>query len=164
MGPLRWRPLVTVAVLLAGVAGARLTVYDPVRVSSGSMAPTVCTGDVVVLDHLAPSRGLAVDDIITFPSPTDGSEQMKRVVAVAGQQVAIADAVLQVDGRDVDEPYVDTASIDGVYFGPVTVPAGAVFVMGDDRELSVDSRAFGSVPAASVDGRLRSTLWSACPA
>ena len=91
---MRWRSVAVVVVLVAGVATARLTVFDPARVSSGSMAPTVCTGDVVIVNHLAPGRGLQVDDIITFPSPTDGTEQIKRVVAVGGQQVAVEDAQL----------------------------------------------------------------------
>ena len=160
---MRLRTLVAVAVLGAGVVTARFTVCDPARVSSGSMAPTVCTGDVVVVDHLGPARGLAVDDIVTFPSPTDGTEQIKRVVALGGQRVAIADAQLLVDDRPVPEPYVDLATIDGVYFGPVVVPPGSVFVLGDDRERSIDSRAFGPVPVEDVDGRLTATLWSGCP-
>jgi signal peptidase I len=160
----RWKPWLTVVVLVAGVATARLTVCDPLRVSSASMAPTVCTGDVVVIDHLGPARGLEVDDIVTFSSPADGSEQIKRVVAVGGQKVRIVDAVLQVDDQAVDEPYVDHATIDGVYFGPVVVPEGSVFVMGDNRELSIDSRAFGPVPLTDLDGRLVLTAWSRCPA
>ncbi|MFL6063948.1 MAG: signal peptidase I [Friedmanniella sp.] len=160
---MRWRPVAVVAVLLAGVVAGRLTVCDPVRVSSGSMAPTVCTGDIVIVDHLAPRGNLQVGDIVTFPSPITDAEQIKRVVALGGQSVEIADAVLQVDGRPVAEPYVDTASIDGVYFGPVTVPDGTVFLMGDDREVSVDSRAYGPVPVSRIDGRLVTTLWSACP-
>jgi signal peptidase I len=158
----RWRTLVVATVLAAGVVTARFTVCDPLRVSSGSMAPTVCTGDVVVVDHLRPDRGLAVDDIVTFASPVDGSEQIKRVVALGGQRVAIADAVLLVDGQPVDEPYVDHASIDGVYFGPVVVPAGSVFLLGDAREVSIDSRAFGPLPTDVVDGRLAGTLWTRC--
>jgi signal peptidase I len=159
----RWKPVVAVVVLVGAVVAGRLTIFDPVRVSSGSMAPTVCTGDVVVIDHLAPRRGLAVGDIVTFPSPLTGAEQIKRVVAVGGQSVAIADAVLEVDGRAVAEPYVDAASIDGVYFGPVAVPDGSVFLMGDDREVSIDSRSYGPVPLDRVDGRLVTTLWSDCP-
>jgi signal peptidase I len=154
---------VAVVALGTGVVTARFTVCDPLRVSSPSMAPTVCTGDVVVVDHVGPRRGLAVDDIVTFASPVDGSEQIKRVVALAGQRVGIADAVLEVDGLPVAEPYVDRATIDGVYFGPVVVPQGSVFVMGDNRELSIDSRVFGALPIDAVDGRLATTLWSACP-
>jgi len=160
---LRWRPVVAAVVLLAGVVTARLTVFDPVRVSSDSMAPTMCTGDVVVVDHLAPRRGLDVGDIVTFPSPTDGTELIKRVAALGGQRIEIADAVLLVDGQVVHEPYVDPATIDGVYFGPVTVPEGEVFVLGDDRERSVDSRAYGSISLDQIDGRLVGTLWSSCP-
>ncbi len=159
----RWRTVVALVVLVAAVVAARLTVCDPVRVSSGSMAPTVCKGDVVVVDHLAPRRGVAVDDIVTFPSPTDGSELVKRVVATGGQRVEIADAVLMVDDQPVPEPYVNPSTIDGLYFGPVTVPAGQVFVLGDDREVSIDSRAYGPVPLEKIDGRLSLTLWSACP-
>ena len=89
-------------------------------------------------------------------------EQIKRIVAVGGQKVGIADAVLEVDGRAVAEPYVDRATIDGVYFGPVMVPVGSVFVMGDNREFSIDSRTFGPIPTEAIDGRLVTTLWSAC--
>ncbi len=145
------------------VVGVRTTVADAVRVSSGSMSPTVCTGDVVLLDRFRPVRGLGTGDIVSFPSPADGTETLKRVVAVGGQRVAIADAVLVVDGQPVTEPYVDAASVDGVYFGPVTVPVGTVFVMGDDRELSIDSRRWGPVDLTTIDGRLLSTVWSSCP-
>ena len=99
-------------------------------------------------------RAVAVGDIVTFPSPQDGTSTIKRVVALGGQQVAIRDAELVVDEHQVDEPYVDHASIDGVYFGPVTVPDGSVFVMGDHRETSIDSRSYGPIRAADINGRL----------
>jgi signal peptidase I len=147
----------------AGVALATLTVVlvrsqflDVATVSSDSMAPTVCTGDTVLVVRLDRPSSVQVDDIVTFHSPQDGGQTIKRVVAVAGQSVAIHDAELVVDGRTMDEPYVDHASIDGVYFGTVIVPAGTVFVMGDHRETSIDSRAYGPVPLGDIDGRL---LW-----
>ena len=146
-----------------GVAFAALVVVivrwqflDVVTVSSDSMAPTVCTGDTVLIARLDHPGTVGVDDIVTFPSPRDGGQTIKRVVAVAGQSVAIHDAELVVDGRTVDEPYVDHASIDGVYFGTVTVPEGTVFVLGDHRETSIDSRAYGPIPTGAVNGRL---LW-----
>lgn len=70
----------------------RGTAFDPARVTSDNMAPTVCTGDGVVIDHLAATRALTVGDIVTFPPPPDGTEQIKRIVAMAGQGLAIADA------------------------------------------------------------------------
>jgi signal peptidase I len=83
-------------------------------------------------------------------------------VGVAGQRVAIEDGELVVDGHRVAEPYVDQDTIDGLYYGPVTVPQGTVLVMGDHREVSVDSRSYGPVPVSNVDGRRLATLWSPC--
>ena len=147
----------------AGVAIAALAVViirwqflDVATVSSDSMAPTVCTGDTVVIRRLDDPATVRVDDIVTFASPQDGTQTIKRVVAVAGQTVAIHDAELVVDGRTVVEPYVDHASIDGVYTATVSVPDGTVFVMGDHRETSIDSRAYGPIPTSVINGRL---LW-----
>ncbi len=102
------------------------------------------------------------NDIVTFTSPEDGAPTIKRVVGTAGQTVVIKDAELYVDGQKVDEPYVDHASIDGVYTPTVTVPDGMVFVMGDHREMSIDSRVYGPIPTSSIDGRLLWKLWSGC--
>jgi signal peptidase I len=87
---------------------------------------------------------------------------IKRVVGVAGQRVAIEDAQLVVDRRPVDEPYVDHRTIDGVYFGPVTVPAGTVFVMGDHREVSIDSRAYGPIAISAIKGRMVTVVRKSC--
>ncbi|MGS0685869.1 signal peptidase I [Nakamurella sp. GG22] len=152
---------VLIGTVLIGVVVLRTQVLDTVTVSSDSMSPTVCTGDTVLLQRLDRGAGVRVDDIVTFPHPQDGERVIKRVVALAGQSVAIADARLLVDGAVVDEPYVDHSTIDGVYFGPVTVPDGAVFVLGDRRENSIDSRAYGPIPTAALDGRM---LWDLTPA
>ena len=158
MGRRGWS-VAAVAVAIAALV-VRFQVLDTVTVSSDSMSPTVCTGDTVLLQRLAGGHQVRVDDIVTFPSPQGGERAIKRVVAVAGQAVAIADAQLLRDGRAVDEPYVDHSTIDGVYFGPVVVPDGAVFVMGDRRENSIDSRVYGPIPIASLDGRM---LWDPTP-
>ncbi len=160
---MRWK--VATATLLVVVATGivvRTQFIDTVTVSSDSMAPTVCTGDTLVLARLDGDDSAKVGDIITFPSPEDGRQAIKRVVAVAGQRVAIADADLLVDGKKVDEPYVDHRSIDGVYFGTVTVPPGSVFVMGDHRENSIDSREYGSIRTSVINGRLLFKVWSNC--
>jgi signal peptidase I len=80
------------------------------------------------------------------------------VVAVGGDRVALEYAVLVVNGRPVSEPYVDHSRIDGTYFGPVTVPAGHVFVLGDNRFGSIDSRVYGPVPLDAVTGRVLGVL------
>jgi len=150
--------LAAAGVVIAGLAVVliRWQVLDVATVSSDSMAPTVCTGSTVLVLRLDRPSTVAVDDIVTFPSPQDGGQTIKRVVAVAGQSVAIHDAELVVDGRTVTEPYVDHASIDGVYTASVTVPDGMVFVMGDHRETSIDSRTYGPIPTTAINGRL---LW-----
>jgi signal peptidase I len=152
----------TAAIVVIAVVVVRTQVIDSVTVTSDSMEPTVCRGDTLVLATSQHSQGLSRDDIVTFSSPSDGNLAIKRVVATAGHRVAIKDAQLEVDGIAVDEPYVDHASIDGVYFGPVTVPADTVFVMGDNRERSIDSRVYGPIPVSQVTGRLLWRLWSAC--
>lgn len=134
----------------------RVFVVSPLRVDGDSMAPTLRSGDVAVVRKFGtPHAG----QVVTLTDPQDGSLVVKRVVAVGGQKVEIRDAYLYVDGVEVDEPFVDHSRIDGVYFGPVTVPAGDVFVLGDSRNGSIDSRIFGAVPAAAVSGRVLVRLW-----
>jgi signal peptidase I len=115
---------------------------------------------VVLVDR----RGLDVDDLsrgdlVTFASPANGVESLKRVVGLPGERVAVLDAVLHVDGRPLDEPYVDFREWDGMFTAQVTVPEDAVYVLGDDRLTSVDSRDFGPVPVEALDGRVLVRLW-----
>jgi signal peptidase I len=144
----------TAAVVLGLLITVRLFVAEPMRVPSVSMAPTLRPGDHVLIDKVAePRRG----DLAVFTHA--GNLLLKRVVAVGGDQVGIENGELVVNGRTVDEPYVDHRVLEGVYFGPVAVPSGAVFVMGDNRTDSVDSRASGPVPRGAVVGRVALRLW-----
>ena len=120
------------------------------------MAPTLRSGDVVVLQRVGRSGPGSCSSCGTR---ADGGPVVKRAVALGGQTVEIRDAFLYVDGAAVPEPYVDHSRIDGVYFGPVTVPAGAVFVLGDSRDGSIDSRIFGPVPVSAVTGHVLVRLW-----
>lgn len=154
-GRSRVRTAAAVAVVLGAVLLVRGVVAEPREVASESMEPTLHPGSVVLVDKIGPRlRGVHREDIIVFASPQDGRESVKRVVAVGGQQVAIRDADLFVDGRLVVEPQVDHSRVDGLWFGPVTVPDRAVFVLGDSRAGSVDSRVYGSVPLGAIHGRV----------
>jgi signal peptidase I len=156
------RVLVVIVAMVAVLLALRLAVAEPFGIPSDSMAPALTQGDHVVVDKLAYRGGgtPATGDVIVFHAPGSGEIALKRVVAQPGQAVAIEDGVLRVDGTAPAEPYVaDPDAIDSVYFGPVTVPRGSVFVLGDNRGDSVDSRAHGSVPASDVIGRVRARVW-----
>lgn len=151
-------PASATVVALAGAVGVlalRLWVFEPVTVLSDSMSPTVEVGDVVVLSHVVPDDSL-VGDVVAFRDPDDGGVAIKRVAAEGGQTLIIRDGVLSVDERPVDEPYVDPAHVDGTFFHQVTVPEGHVFVLGDNRSASIDSRDFGFVALEELTGTV---LW-----
>ena len=148
------------ALLLLGLLGImvlRVEVVEAVRVSSDSMSPTLHRGDIVVV--YKSGRAAQPGDLVTFSSPVDGSRNLKRIVGAPGDVVDIRDAVLHRDGRRIDEPYVDQASSDALYYGPVAVPPGFYLVLGDKRAGSVDSREYGPVPADSITGRVVGTIW-----
>lgn len=157
----RHLPMVLAVVLVGLLLLARTFVAEPMKIPSESMAPTLQSGDQVLVDKLAyrggklPSRG----DMAVFHEPRTGDILLKRVVAVAGDTVAIEDGSLVVNGRRPFEPYADQKAIDSVYFGPVTVRPGTFFVLGDNRANSVDSRRFGSVPADRLIGRVLGRIW-----
>ena len=146
------------AVLTAlAVVGLRAEVVEPVRIAGVSMAPTLESDQLVLVDKRdrTPERG----DLITLRSPENGERVLKRVVGIGGDVVDIRDAVLFVNDVEVKEPYVDHESIDALYYGPVTVSRGSVLVMGDARADSIDSRTYGDVPLRDVTGTVIARLW-----
>lgn len=157
-GPRPVGPFVVACALLLVVI--RAFVVEPMTVLSSSMEPTLRAGDRVLVDRVAwRATGLSTGDLVVFPSPQDGALTLKRVVAVGGQEVEIRDAVLHVDGQAVDEPHADSSRVDGLWFGPAPVPPGTVFVLGDARSGSQDSRVFGPLPVADVHGRALPGTW-----
>jgi signal peptidase I len=131
---------------------------EPVRVASSSMEPSLHAGDQILVATRAyrsqsPSRG----DLVVFSGP-DGP-LVKRVAAIAGDQVGIEDGQLVVNTLIVPEPAVDLGTVDGLYYGPVTVPPGSIFVLGDNRANSVDSRTLGPIPLRALIGQVTMRLW-----
>lgn len=158
-------------------------------IPSASMEPQLTAGDRVVVSRLAydlhdPNRGdiVVFDDPLDAQLPDDGSsgfsvrryardaleavgavrpdetELIKRVIGLPGETVEGHDGAVYIDGRILVEPYLapDTAITD---FDPVEIPAGHVFVMGDNRTNSKDSRVFGPVPESSIVGRALARIW-----
>ncbi len=147
-------------VALVGVALLRATVVVPLRVESASMLPTYGTGDVVITSRVSPALAdLDRGDLVVFRSPDDRRRTLKRVVGLPGDVLVIRDSLLYVNGAPVAEPYVDHAMIDGYYSATFRVPAGRVFVLGDNRGNSVDSRDYGAVPAGDLLGRVILKAW-----
>jgi signal peptidase I len=84
-------------------------------------------------------------------------QAIKRVVGLPGDRISCRDGRLYRDDRAVEERYVAARSTDCT---PVTVPAGTVYVLGDDRSVSMDSRRWGPIPRRDVTGRVLTTIGS----
>jgi signal peptidase I len=148
------------AALIVALLLLRSFVVEPVTVRSDSMEPTLRSGAVLVIDKLTfdfrePRRG----DVIITADPRTGESIVKRVVAVAGDSVGIDNGALVVNGAKVVENYVDNGGMQGYFFGPDVVPPGHLFVLGDNRANSIDSRTFGPIAIDDVDGRALVKLW-----
>jgi signal peptidase I len=150
--------LLSIAGLVVVLVVVLLQFGEPMRVASSSMEPTLNPGDQVLIATRAyRSVGPARGDLVVFKGP-DGP-LVKRVAAVAGDEVGIEDGQLVVNGRIVPEPPVDLNTVDGLYYGPVTVPPGSIFVLGDNRANSVDSRTLGPVRLDALIGQVMLRLW-----
>ena len=144
--------------VLLFVFGARM-----VNVVGHSMVPTLEQNDKVIISNLFyhPKQG----DIVVLRKQTLMDEPIvKRIIATEGQTVDIDfdDGVVYVDGKALDEPYVNAPVHDRENFeGKITVPKGSVFVMGDNRNGSTDSRdeRLGPVDEGYVLGRAVLALW-----
>lgn len=168
------RSLLSIAAMIIMVAviaiALRMFVFVPYEIPSGSMETTIMTGDMVFSEKISYySRAPQSGDIVTFSDPQYPDRTLiKRVIAVEGQTVDLIDGTVHVDGYPLDEPYTNgkrsnpemhptNPSADIVY--PYKVPEGHVWVMGDSRTNSQDSRYFGAIPVSSVSGRAIVIYW-----
>ena len=158
-----------IAVVVLCVIALRTFVFVPYEIPSGSMEETIKAGDMVFSEKVTyytrePQQG----DIVTFEDPeVPGRTLIKRVIALEGQTVDLVGGHVVVDGVELDEPYTlgkesyplnRTAADVDVSF-PYTVPEGHVWVMGDNRTSSQDSRYFGAIPVSSITGRAALIYW-----
>ena len=125
-----------------------------------SMVPTLEVGDRVLVSKLiylfsGPQRG----DIVVFESPDEDIDLVKRVVGVPGDNVKVVRGSLYVNGERWEEAYLNYERPDESAYGPITVPEGHVFVMGDNRANSADSRYIGPVPMDYLVGKAFVRLW-----
>jgi signal peptidase I len=159
----------------------RTFIVQAFKIPSGSMLPTLLIGDHLLVNKFLyglriPVVGKRVfrvfepehDDVIVFVYPEDRSKDfIKRVKGVAGDTIEIRDKVVYINGRAIDDPHahfdVGGRVIPGSLrdnYGPFTVPEGEVFVMGDNRDHSHDSRFWGTVPIDDILGKAFILYWS----
>lgn len=121
------------------------------RVTGQSMEPTFADGELVLFTRLnfSYNRG----DVVVARMPS-GEYYIKRIVAMAGDTVELVDGCLYVNGEALPEGQGDTWEESGIVTYPYTVEADKYFLLGDNREHSTDSRAFGALPESSIRGKI----------
>jgi signal peptidase I len=161
-GLVEWVLILVGALLVAFVVKTFL--LQAFYIPSGSMEPTLAIQDRVLVNKLSydlhdVNRG----DIVVFRSPpgeesSSVKDLIKRVIALPGETIETREGRILIDGRVLEEPYIR----DGVVTGPIEprqVPAGQVFVMGDNRSNSKDSRFFGPIDEDLIVGRAFVRVW-----
>ena len=171
---------IVVALVLALLI--RTFVVQAFKIPSGSMEPTLEIGDHILVNkfiygikipftHLSfgawtqPKRG----EVIVFIYPLEPEKDfIKRVIGVPGDTVRIVNKKLYINGAEAQDPHAvykedpvlpgDAQKRDN--FGPITVPSGKIFVLGDNRDRSLDSRFWGFVPLEDVKGKAFIIYWS----
>jgi signal peptidase I len=160
----------------------RTFIVQAFKIPSGSMIPTLQIGDHILVNKLAygvripfleeymvkfakPQRG----DVVVFIFPEDRSKDfIKRVIGVAGDSVEVRDKKIYINGKQVDDPHAHFEGDDPQTagfpsrddYGPRTVPENHIFVMGDNRDRSYDSRFWGYVDLNEVRGKAFLIYWS----
>jgi signal peptidase I len=170
-GIAEWAVVIGVALLVA--LAIRHWVFQPFWIPSGSMEDTLVVGDRVLVNKLSyklhdVNRG----DVVVFEHPDswqlddEVKDLIKRVIGLPGDTLRIEDCQVYVDDQLLVEPYVDDqctqpagAVVDPDGDGEFVVPDGVVFVMGDNRNGSQDSRVHGFVPEGDIVGRAFVVIW-----
>ena len=153
--------------------GIQTFVAQPFKVQQGSMENTLLPEQYVLVDKLSPRWDrYAYGDIVVFEPPATWSQGsrvpfIKRVIGTPGDVIELSDGLVSVNGVQLDEPYIfiDDAGVQQqTYPAPGgashwVVPDGELFVMGDHREDSADSRNFGPIEISKVTGRAWLRYW-----
>ena len=143
-----------ILLVAAGLVAVFCLLFGFSRVDGESMLDTFQNGELVFYSRI--NGQIGVGDVVSVHLAS-GEYYIKRVVAVGGDEIDLRDGVLYVNGAPEEAGYVRNATYpeEGIVTYPYTVPEGDVFVMGDNREGSTDSRTFGSVSTRQVRGVIR---------
>lgn len=171
---------IIIAIMIALVV--RTFIVQAYKIPSGSMKPTLLVGDHILVNKfiygikipyfrkiLAPVTDPQRGDIVVFIYPNDRSKDfIKRVIGLGGDTIEIKNKKIFINGKEHTDK-IGVYSDKVVYpaamqprdnFGPVTVPVGTLFVMGDNRDESMDSRFWGFVDLKDVEGKAFIIYWS----
>lgn len=165
----RWliETIILVALAFALAQGIKAFLIQPFVIPTGSMIPTIEIGDRVLAEKVTYRwiREPQAGEIVVFDDPMGERPQLiKRVIATGGQVVDLQDGRVVVDDQVLDEPYTygkpsEPLDSRGEVTYPYTVPDEHVWLMGDNRTNSGDSRVFGARPLESIRGRAFWTYW-----
>lgn len=131
------------------------------RIESHSMEPNFYEGQFILVNKLAyrlgsPSRG----EVVVFHNPNNTDEDyIKRIIGLPGDTLEIRDQVVYVNGEPLDEQYGMNPIPPGTYYGPTVIEPNHLFVMGDNRPNSKDSRSFGALSEDLVVGKAWLRVW-----
>lgn len=131
------------------------------RIESHSMEPNFYEGQFVLVNKLAyklgtPHRG----EVLVFHNPNNTSEDyIKRIIGLPGDQVEVVGDTIMINGQELPQPFIHELNPAGSNYGPVVVPDNSLFVMGDNRPRSSDSRAIGPIDERLVVGRAWLRIW-----
>ena len=167
--------VVVIAIALVVALGIRQYVFQPFWIPSGSMEDTLSVGDRVLVNKASYRfHGVRRGDVVVFEQPESWplaenvKDLIKRVIAIPGDEVFITECAVWLNGQKLIEPYVDgkctepaESVVDPDGDGRFVVPEKMLFVMGDNRTGSTDSRYNGFVPESDVVGRAFVVIWPA---
>ena len=156
----------TVVVALVIAFLIRTFVIQTFYIPSGSMEPTLLVGDRIIAYKLFYGlNNVKRGDVIVFKFPLNPKKDyIKRVIGLPGDKIKIRDKVVYINDKRLIEPYVVHRDKWNIGFprddyGPIVVPPGSLFVLGDNRDSSEDSRYWGFVPEKNIVGRAFLIYW-----
>lgn len=174
---------IVVAVILA--LFIRTFVVQAIKIPTGSMEPNLLVGDHLLVNKfvfsptaspvertLLPVRPIVRGDVVVFKYPEDPERDfIKRIIGLPGETIEVKGTEVLINGTSIPQPFAhfllphdpNAPAFEGdprERYGPVTVPAGHYFAMGDNRDNSQDSRYWGFLPAHYVKGRALMIYWS----
>jgi len=151
------------AVVLGLLLVIIIFLYQPVKVEGTSMAPLLTDQERIFINKFVYRfEPIERGDVVVFWYPLDRSKSfIKRVIGLPGETIEIRGGRLYVNARELGEPYVPAIYLDASNYGPVQIPVGNYFVMGDHRDSSNDSRMFGPVRRPYIYGKAVFAYWPA---